>query len=320
LKTTVVDPGGDRSTERVISAERDRHSGGGGQKVFHGIEFPPAGECGDPKTLAELARLAEEAGWDGVFLEDYVFYHNDTYHSVPGAPTYDPWICLAAMATRTEHVRLGTAITPLPRRRPWKLAREAISLDHLSGGRLFLGVGSGDVSDNGFTHVGEETDPKRRAGLLDEGLEILAGLMGGRPFSYEGEHHTVHEVTFLPEPVRQPRIPIWVGGLWPRKGPLRRAARWDGFIPYKQSGDGRQVDLTPEDVYQIRATTERERAGSGPFDLVVGGSERREDWEEERSVISSLAEAGATWWLEWVPAAGFGEMRRAILRGPLRAG
>jgi alkanesulfonate monooxygenase SsuD/methylene tetrahydromethanopterin reductase-like flavin-dependent oxidoreductase (luciferase family) len=287
--------------------------------MFYGIEFPAAGECGDPKTLAELARLAEDAGWDGVFLEDYVFYHNDTYRSVPGAPTYDPWICLAAMAMRTEHVRLGTTITPLPRRRPWKLAREAISLDHLSGGRLNLGVGSGDVSDKGFTHFCEETDPRRRAGLLDEGLEILAGLMGGKSFSYEGEHYTVKEVTFLPEPVQRPRIPIWVGGLWPRKGPLRRAARWDGFIPYKQVEDGRQVDLTPEEVYQIKATTERERTEAAPFDLVVGGDERRKDWEEERAVIFSLAEAGATWWLEWVPAAGFGEMRRAVVRGPLHA-
>jgi alkanesulfonate monooxygenase SsuD/methylene tetrahydromethanopterin reductase-like flavin-dependent oxidoreductase (luciferase family) len=164
-------------------------------------------------------------------------------------------------------------------------------------GRLILGVGSGDVSDKGFTHFGEETDPKRRAGLLDEGLDILAGLMGGTPFSYKGEHYTVEEVTFLPEPVQRPRIPIWVGGMWPRKTPLRRAACWDGFIPYKQVEDGRQVDLTPEEVRQIRATIECERTEPSPFDLVVGGDERREDWDEERSVISSLAEAGASWWL-----------------------
>jgi alkanesulfonate monooxygenase SsuD/methylene tetrahydromethanopterin reductase-like flavin-dependent oxidoreductase (luciferase family) len=163
-------------------------------------------------------------------------------------------------------------------------------------------------------------DPRRRAGLLDEGLEILAGLMSGEPFSYKGEHYTIEEVTFLPEPVQRPRIKIWVGGLWPKKAPLRRAACWDGFIPYKQVEDGRQVDLMPEEVYQIRATIERERTEFAPFDLVVGGDERREAWEEEQqSVISSLAEAGATWWLEWVPASGFDEMRRAVVRGPLRA-
>ena len=286
--------------------------------MFYGIEFPPAGECGDPKALAEFARLAEEVGWDGAFLEDYAFYHNDTYRSVPGVPTYDPWVALAAMATQTKRVRLGTAITPLPRRRPWKLAREAVSLDYLSGGRLILGVGSGDVSDKGFTHFGEITGPKQRARLLDEGLEILVGLMSGSPFSYKGEHYTIEEVTFLPEPLQHPRIPIWVGGMWPRKVPLRRAARRDGFIPYKQAEDGRQVVMTPEDVRLIRAAVKRERTEPGPFDLVVGGDERREDWDEERSVISSLAEAGATWWLEWVPAAGFEEMRRAVVRGPLR--
>ena len=111
-------------------------------------------------------------------------------------------------------------------------------------------------------------------------------------------------MTFLPEPVQRPRIPIWVGGLWPKKAPLRRAAHWDGFIPYKQAEDGRQVDLTPEEVRRIRATIERERTETVPFDLVVGGDERREDWEEEHSVICSLAEAGASWWLEWVAASG----------------
>lgn len=141
--------------------------------------------------------------------------------------------------------------------------------------------------------------------------------MSGSPFSYKGEHYTIEEVTFLPEPLQHPRISIWVGGMWPRKAALRRAARQDGFIPYKQDENGRQVNMTPEDVRRIRAAVERERTEPGPFDLVVGGDERREDWDEERSVISSLAEAGATWWLEWVPAASFEEMCRAVVRGPL---
>lgn len=279
----------------------------------HGLSLPAAGECGDPATLAEAA------GWDGIFLEDYVLYNNDVYRSVSGPPTYDPWICLAAMAMRTERVRLGTAVTALPRRRPWKLAREAVSLDHLSGGRLILGLGSGDVLDKGFTHFGEETGAKRRAGLLDEGLDVLAGLMSGRPYSYEGEHHRVDEVTFLPKPVQSPNIPIWIGGAWPRKAPLRRAARWDGFVPYKQVAVGnRQDDMTPDDVREIGAAVERERPDSAPFDIVVGGEERREDWDAERSVIATLAEAGATWWLEWVPAASLEEMSRTVGRAPLR--
>ncbi len=285
----------------------------------YGLSLPAAGKCGDPASLAELARLAEAAGWDGVFLEDYIVYNNDVYRSLPGPPTHDPWVCLAAMATRTKRLRLGTAVTALPRRRPWKLAREAVSLDHLSGGRLILGFGSGDVLDKGFTHFGEETDAKARARLLDEGLDVLAGLTSGRPFSYEGEHHKVEEVTFLPRPVQSPRIPIWVSGVWPRKAPLRRAARWDGFVPYKQAAGGsRQDDMTPDEVREIAAAIKRERLDTAPFDIVVGGEERREDWEEERSVIASLAEAGASWWLEWVPAAGFDEMSRAVGHAPLR--
>ena len=161
---------------------------------------------------------------------------------------------------RTDRLRLGTAVTALPRRRPWKLAREAVSLDHLSGGRLILGLGSGDVLDKGFTRFDEETDAKQRAGLLDEGTDVLAGLMSGRPFSYEGKHHKVDEMAFLPKPVQSPRIPIWIGGMWPRRAPLRRAARWDGFVPYKQVADGgRQVDLVPDDVREIRTAIERQR-------------------------------------------------------------
>lgn len=285
----------------------------------YGLSFPAAGECGDPAALAEFARLAEAAGWDGIFLEDYVVYNNDVYRSLPGPPTYDPWVCLTAMAVRTRRVRLGTAVTALPRRRPWKLAREAVSVDHLSGGRLVLGLGSGDVLDKGFTHFGEEVDAKQRAGLLDEGLDVLAGLLSGRLLSYEGEHHSVETVAFLPKPVQTPRIPVWIGGAWPRKAPLRRAARWDGFVPYKHASDGdRQEDMTPDDVREIGAAVERQRPGPHPFDIVVGGEERRDDWEEERSVIRALDEAGATWWLEWVPAAGFDEMSRAVGRGPLR--
>ena len=288
-------------------------------RVRYGLNIPAAGECGDPKTLSRLAQLAEEAGWDAVFLEDYLVYRNAVYRSVSGVPTYDPWVALAAMATSTERVRLGTTITPLPRRRPWKLAREAVSIDHLSNGRMVLGIGAGDMADKGFTHFDETTDPKERAGLLDEGLDVLSGLWAGKPFAYAGEHHTVSEVTFQPQPVQAPRIPIWIGGVWPRKKPLSRALRWDGFILYKHvEGDGRQQDLTPDDVLEIKAAAERQHSDPGNFDIVVGGEERREDWEEERSVIHSLAEAGATWWLEWVPAAGFEEMRQAIAHGPLR--
>jgi alkanesulfonate monooxygenase SsuD/methylene tetrahydromethanopterin reductase-like flavin-dependent oxidoreductase (luciferase family) len=124
--------------------------------------------------MAQLAQLAEEAGWDGIHLEDYIVYQGQA-----DTPTYDPWVTLAAMAVATQRVRLGTSVTPVPRRRPWKLASEAVTLDHLSGGRLILGVGSGDLQDPGFGAVSEPTEAKARAGRLDEALAIIDALWRG---------------------------------------------------------------------------------------------------------------------------------------------
>ncbi len=275
----------------------------------YGLNLPNGGV--DPQTLGEFAALAEEAGWDGVFLEDYIVWqgHQDT-------PTYDPWVVLAAMALRTEYIRLGTMVTPLARRRPWKVARETATLDHLSKGRLILGVGLGDtISDDvSFTHFGEMTDPRRRAKMLDEALDILMGLWGGRPFSYHGEYYHVDEVTLLPRPLQTPRIPIWVGGGYPLKGPMRRAARWDGACMYKNVVHYMQ----PDDVRALKTFIEDRRLTSEPFDIAVGGSRRRDDWEEERAYIRSLAEAGMTWWIEYIPPDNLEAMRACVKRGPLR--
>ena len=277
--------------------------------MHYGLNLPNGGV--DPQTLVEFAALAEKAGWDGVFLEDYIIWqgHQDI-------PSYDPWVILAAMALRTERVRLGTMVTPLARRRPWKVARETVTLDHLSKGRMILGVGLGDTisSDVSFTHFGEMTDPRRRAKMLDEALDVLVGLWSGEPFSYSGEYYHVNEVALLPRPLQSPRIPIWVGGGYPLKGPMRRAARWDGTCLYKNVVHYMQ----PDDVRALKAFIEDRRPTSGPFDIVVGGSPRRDDWEEERAYIRSLAEAGMTWWVEYVPPDDLEVMRACIERGPLR--
>jgi alkanesulfonate monooxygenase SsuD/methylene tetrahydromethanopterin reductase-like flavin-dependent oxidoreductase (luciferase family) len=275
----------------------------------YGLALPTGGECGDPRFLVELAERAEAAGWEGVFLEDYVVFQGD-----PTAPTCDPWIALAGMALRTERVVLGTAVTPLARRRPWIVARQAAAIDQLSAGRMVLGAGLGDVGDHvgrdaSFTHFGEEADARRRAGMLDEALEIVAGLGTGEPFSYRGEHFTVDEVSFVPPPVQRPRIPIWIGGGYPNPGPTRRAARWDGSLLYGVP----EHDLSPEDVRAIR-----EAASDRPYDIVVGGRARQEDWEAERERLRAIGSAGATWWAEYVPADGRDAMRAGVDRGPLR--
>jgi alkanesulfonate monooxygenase SsuD/methylene tetrahydromethanopterin reductase-like flavin-dependent oxidoreductase (luciferase family) len=286
--------------------------------LLYALSLPIGGECADPKILADFAQIAEAAGWDAVLLEDYITYSNHNYHSLPGHPTHDPWIALAAMATRTESLRLGTCVTPLSRWRPWHLARVTATLDHLSGGRLILGVGLGDINDEGFTHFGEATDPRQRAERLDEGLAVLTGLWSGEPFSYSGEHYQVEETTFLPPPVQQPRIPIWVGGWVGTRPVLRRAARYDGICAYKIADTNEWSDFTPDDVATLKSTIEPLRTQGDAFDIVIGGRERARDWDAERELIRGLAAAGATWWHEWVPAADKQTMRRGIARGPLR--
>jgi alkanesulfonate monooxygenase SsuD/methylene tetrahydromethanopterin reductase-like flavin-dependent oxidoreductase (luciferase family) len=285
---------------------RQRESGGTG--MHYGLTLPLSGIDGDVGRLIEFAHIAEEEGWEGVFLEDYIVYWGSR-----NSPTYDPWLTLAAIALRTQQVRIGITVTPLSRRRSWKLARESITLDHLSHGRLILGFGLGDEQDSSFTCFGEVTDVHRRAELLDEGLEILAGLMSGQPFHYQGKHSHVNEITFAPRPIQTPRIPIWIGGFWPRKAPARRAARWDGFCPARLPDEHGSGDIKPSDIRDIKAYIARYRSSSAPFDLVVGGHTPGDDPAKARAHVEQFIEAGATWWSEFV-LPGPGEADRALTR------
>jgi alkanesulfonate monooxygenase SsuD/methylene tetrahydromethanopterin reductase-like flavin-dependent oxidoreductase (luciferase family) len=273
--------------------------------VRYGFVIPK----GDPRTVAELAREAEAAGWDGAFYWDGI--------NVGEMETYDPWVVMAAMAMRTERVRIGAMLTPPARRRPWKLARETIALDHLSGGRLVLPVGLGAVDDGGFSKVGEPTDRKVRARLLDESLEILTGLWSGEPFSYEGEHYRLEEMTFLPRPVQRPRVPIWVVGAWPSERSMRRALRYDGVLAYATRGE-----VTPEDIREIKGYVEENRETEGPFDIVWEGETPGEDPERAASIVGPFAEAGVTWWIEsrWMPPNEPEDLRARIRQGPPRVG
>jgi alkanesulfonate monooxygenase SsuD/methylene tetrahydromethanopterin reductase-like flavin-dependent oxidoreductase (luciferase family) len=198
---------------------------------------------------------------------------------------------MAAIAAATETLRLGTMITPLPRRRPWKLARETATLDVLSGGRLDLGVGLGYPPDLEFGMFGEETDDRVRAAMLDEGLAVLDGLWSGEEFSFSGEHYRVDGARFLPRPAQSPRVPIWIAGWWPNRRPFRRAARWDGVIPEKVGGD----TLTPEEVAEIRAYVAEQRDGDTNFDIAINGYSGAVD---STATLADYEAAGVTHWLE----------------------
>ena len=279
------------------------------------------GPTADPRTLGELAAVAESSGWDGVALEDYLIYQNRV-----GLPTFDPWIGLAAMAMRTRHIRLGTLVTPVARRHVGKLAAETVALDHLSEGRLFLGVGVGDEGDLSFRGFGDQSTARERAARVDEALQVLVGLWGGQPFSYSGRYWRLEQLTYMPPPLQRPRIPIWVGGQYPKRAAIRRAASWDGsclFIPtagYAVGGDGTpQRDWTPADLHDFRDRVAQLRpAGAAPLEIIVGGRQRQPDWEAERALIEALGAAGATWWQEWIAPTDFETTRAAIARGPLR--
>ncbi|HTG40877.1 MAG TPA: LLM class flavin-dependent oxidoreductase [Methylomirabilota bacterium] len=269
---------------------------------------------GDPRTVADLAAEAEVAGWDGVFYYDAI--------AIGDAPLYDPWVVMAAMAMRTERVRLGAIVTPPARRRPWKLAREAMTLDRLSNGRLILPVGLGALDDAGFANVGEPTDARIRAEMLDESLAILAGLWTGEPFAFEGRHYRFGPMTFRPTPVQQPRVPIWVVGAWPHERSMRRAVRWDGIYVQAQAADGKPAS-GPGPVQDVLAYVRRERPvdlGEQPFDVVVEGSTPADDPAAAAALAHAHADAGATWWIEadWTNES-VNAMRARIAAGPPRS-
>jgi alkanesulfonate monooxygenase SsuD/methylene tetrahydromethanopterin reductase-like flavin-dependent oxidoreductase (luciferase family) len=272
--------------------------------------LPNAGAC-DPRTLGELGQRAEKAGWDAVFIEDYIVYQ------AKAIPTFDPWVSLASLALHTDTVRLGTLVSPLSRRRPWKLAAEAVSIDHLSKGRLILGVGLGDTNDPGFTAVGERLEAKVRAQLLDEALVLIDRLWSAEPVSFHGKHFRVDNLTLRPRPVQLPRIPIWIGGGWPNAGLRRRLPRWDGSCAYKAPVES-EADMTPSDIRALVDLVRSERGSLLGFEIAVGGRRRAGDWNRERKHIAAVQEAGATYWMEWAPPAGLDELRQIASRHPLK--
>ncbi len=224
-----------------------------------GIFVAPFDELADPRVIAELAASAESAGWDGFFLWDHVAYR------APTQAVADPWVALSAIACATERMRIGPLVTPLSRRRVHKVARETATLDLLSGGRLTFGAGLGSDNNGELEPFGEVVDPRERAQLLDEGLEALTGYWAGG---------------FEPTPV-QSRIPVWVAGRWPKRRPLERAARWDGFFPIELPGP----DALAEAADALRAL----RGDLDGYDLVV-------DMPAGTDVAPWEA-AGATWCL-----------------------
>jgi len=222
---------------------------------------------GSAREQVEQAVLAEAAGWDGVFVWE-------------GAYGVDAWSLLAAMAERTSRVRLGTMLTPLPWRRPWKVASQAVTLDELSGGRAILAVGLGAV-DTALGTCGEVTDRRVRAELLDEGIDLIAGLWAGE-LRYAGRHHKVDltaraDLAEGARSVQAPRIPIWVVGAWPRQKSMRRVLRCDGLLPVCLDGTGGFRTTTPEDIRAMAAWLDAHGGRRPGFEIVMEGETPADD-------------------------------------------
>jgi len=262
------------------------------------LYLPPFGELAHPNVLADLAASAEGAGFDGVFLWDHVVRPLN-----PDLPVCDPWIALAAMASRTERITLGTRVTPLSRRRPQVVARQSVALDQLSGGRFVLGVGLGGDNGGELGRLGEVTGLRARAEMLDEGLEVLQRLWSGEEVHHEGPHYRVDGLRFLPPPVRRSGIPVWVAAQSTKAAPLRRAARFDGLCP----------EVPPEELREMLAVVADHRGGLGGFEVAAGGPP---DGDPE-----PYREAGATWWLVQFPeVTARGEVEEAIAGAALHGG
>lgn len=269
----------------------------------YAVNLPNFGDYADPQTMVDLAVAAEGAGWDAFFVWDHIVVFD-------GAIVGDPWVILSAVAAATERITIGPMVTPLPRRRPWVVARQAVTLDHLSGGRLVLGVGLGFPPDEEFGTFGESTSLRTRAGMLDESLAVITGMWTGEPFCFEGRHYRVGEGTFLPRPVQRPRIPIWVAATWPNLAPVRRAARYEGIYPLADN-DGTPGLIDAAGITEVAAEVARRRGGLAGYDVsalvVITG-----DAQRDRATIEAFAEAGATW--VHIGPAPEGETIKAVTR------
>lgn len=253
-------------------------------QLRHGVYLPPFGPFGDPRVLVDLAKRAEAAGWDGVFLWDHVVRD--------AMPIADCWTTLAAMAAATQRIRLGATVTPLPRRRPWIVARQASTVSRLSGGRLVVGVGLGSDESGDFSSFDESADLGTRASMLDEGIDILRSMWSGEAVAHAGAHYRVDLPSSTPEP--HPLV-VWVASSARHPHVIARAAAAQGIFAISDH------TLRPDEVADIvglmrKAGVREDRQ----FDVVVSGNASAA-WERPNPDgvdLNAIADAGATWWME----------------------
>jgi alkanesulfonate monooxygenase SsuD/methylene tetrahydromethanopterin reductase-like flavin-dependent oxidoreductase (luciferase family) len=265
--------------------------------VRFGLSFPNFGLYAEPGVVVDLAVAAEESGWDGFFIWDHIVVSD-------GMPVADPWVLLGAIGQATSRVIIGPMVVAIPRHRPWEVARRAVTLDRLTGGRFILGVGIGYWPEVEFGTFDDPTDARVRADMLEEGLTIIQAVWSGEPFDFEGEHYTVAENSYAPRPLG--KIPIWVAGMLPNLRPLRRAARFDGVYPIRSD----EQPMEPSNVAMIAGYVKVHRQGEDAFDVVV--------FAPEGADVDAFAEAGATWLISGPDGESLEETLGWLREGPPR--
>lgn len=270
----------------------------------YGITLP----YNEARKVADLARLAEEAGWDGVFVGDAIW-------------TVDPLIQLAAAAMSTSRIRLGTMVLAMPLRRPWHLASESLALDLLSGGRLTLGLGMGATWMGWQGFPDEVTNTKARAEMLDEAIDILTLMYQRKPFDFNGQHYhlkltELDEMHYPPKPIQQPRIPLWIPAVWPRKKSMQRVLKCDGVFLQKMDASGKPAEVSPADACAVRDYVAAQRSLSTPFDIVHGGQTGSLDRAQVQDKLLPWADAGVTWWVESLWGLDEAQTAQRIRQGP----
>lgn len=277
------------------------------------MKFGIVTSAGTVHDYLAMAREAEAHGWDGIFAWDDI--------AIGAAEVYDPWVTLGAMAMVTERITLGAMVFSLARRRPWKVARETVTLDNISHGRLVLPVGFGGDWDGGYARVNtDQPDRKTRRERLDECLEILDLAWKGESFSFTGKHYQCTDLQFQPRPVAEPRIPVWTVGAFPHERSLARSARWDGIIAVDMSPGAEGESPGPDTIRAIRDWMQERRSTLDGFDIIVEGTTSGTDAPADRDRIAPLADAGATWWIEshWGDDVTADRLLERIRRGPPR--
>jgi alkanesulfonate monooxygenase SsuD/methylene tetrahydromethanopterin reductase-like flavin-dependent oxidoreductase (luciferase family) len=274
--------------------------------VRFGVFLPPFAEFAEPRRVVALGKQAEAAGWDGLFLWDHML-------AIPGMAVADPWVVMAGIAAVTQRIRLGALVTPLPRRRPWVLARQMATLDRLSEGRLIGGIGLGDDGWSEFSSFGEEVDPVSRGEMLDEALEVVQRFLAGDPVSFDGRHYTVHSPALLPTPLQSP-LPLWGAVRWPNQRPLARIAKLQGCFPIFQTPGSPPPD--PADIATLRSGLV-DRGAAADIDIAVRCTFSAEEPASVANTVAALEASGVTWILEAIaPGVAPDVVSRIVEHGP----